>query len=434
VEPIAREVEKLRGLDFEHAVPVDFLSEAAFKKHIAVDRDKLTAGDKRDLRRAQSQLRSIGLLGDGVDLIDSISSLRTSGALAQYDPSTKRATVRGKKLDAATKVTLAHELTHALQDQHFNLTKLQRAANRAHSSAALTALVEGDAVRIQQLYAAQLSSAERDEYERSLKSGADEARPQGVPDSLVVFIQSPYQLGPPMLAVVEAIKGEQAIDGLFRDPPRPDSAFLNPSTVVDGSKVAKVAQPALTADEQREGKPDVFGSFALFLMLAARSDPVAALAIADDWAGDAMVTFKRGDTTCIRATFAGRTADATSAMSEALRQWAASGPPGAASVQNDGSRPTLTTCDPGSASVAAAHDGSLAALTVALTRNEFLAALTKQGADIKVADCTASGIIASPAFRPLLDASVANPNATPDADAAQQFQQTVLAIAARCAK
>ena len=58
----------------------------------------------------------------------------------------------------------------------------------------------------------------------------------------------------------------------------------------------------------------MFGSFALYLMLAARSDPVAALAIADDWGGDAMVTFKRGDTTCIRTTFAGRTEDATSAI------------------------------------------------------------------------------------------------------------------------
>ena len=67
---------------------------------------------------------------------------------------------------------------------------------------------------------------------------------------------------------------------------------------------------------------------------------------------------------------------------------------------------------------------------MASIRNEFLAALTKQGAGIKVADCTANGMIVDPTFRPLLDAAVANPNATPDADAAQQFQQTVLAIAA----
>ena len=80
------------------------------------------------------------LLGDDVDLIDALSTLQTSGELAKYSLKTKRTTVRGKKLDGATKVTLAHELTHALQDQHFNLTKLQRAADRTHSSDALRAL------------------------------------------------------------------------------------------------------------------------------------------------------------------------------------------------------------------------------------------------------------------------------------------------------
>ncbi len=437
VEPIARAVEKLRGLQFEHPVPVDFLSVAAFKKNIAVDRKKLSADDKEEIQRAQSQLRSIGLLGDNVDLIDALSSLRTSGALALYDPATKRAIVRGKKLDAATKVTLAHELTHALQDQHFNLIKLQRAADRNHSSDALQALVEGDAVRVQQLYAGQLSSAERDQYQQSQTSGADQAlaetRAQGVPDALTVLFQSPYTLGPLMLQVVEAIKGGKAIDGLFRDPPKADSAFLTPSTLVDHSLLTKVATPTLAAGERADGKPDVFGPFSLYLMLAARSDPVAALAIADDWAGDAMVTFERGGTTCIRTSFAGRTKETTSAISDALQQWAASGPAGAGSVQNDGSRPTLTACDPGTAR-AATQDGSLAALTVAGIRNELLATLAKQGANIKVADCTANGVIADPTFRPILDAAVANPNATPDPSVLEPFQQSVLAIAARCAR
>ena len=101
-------------------------------------------------------------------------------------------------------------------------------------------------------------------------------------------------------------------------------------------------------------------------------------------------------------------------------------------MQDDGSRPTLTACDPGIASGVTAQDGSLAALTVVDLRNEILASLAKQGAGIKVADCTANGVIADPSFRPLLDVAVADPNATPDADAVQKFQQSILAIAARC--
>ena len=244
--------------EFEHPVPVDFLSEAAFKKSVTIDRSKLSPSDMEDIERAQLQLRSIGLLGDDVDLIDALTSLQTSGALAKYDPATKRATVRGKKLDGARKVTLAHELTHTLQDQHFNLIKLQRAADRNHSSDALKALVEGDAVRVQQLYAADLPAAERNEYQQSQVAGSNgtlaDLRAQGVPDSLSVLFQTPYTLGPLMLDVVHAVKGEQAIDGLFRDPPAADSAFLTPSTLVDGATLTKVAPPTLADGERGEGQ------------------------------------------------------------------------------------------------------------------------------------------------------------------------------------
>ena len=419
IEPIAHAVEKLRGLEFEHPVPVDFLTEAAFKKGVAIHPDKLSPADQESLALAQLQLRAIGLLGDDVNLADALSSLQTSGALAKYDPGTKRATVRGKKLDGATKVTLAHELTHALQDQHFNLIKLQHVAERNHSSSALKALVEGDAVRVQQLYAADLPVAERTEYQQSQVNGSNgvlaDLRAQGVPDSLSVLSQSPYTLGPLMLDVVQAVNGEKAIDGEFRDPPAADSAFLTPSTLVDGAKPTKVATPTPTlADGERvQGTRDVFGPFALYLMLASRADPVAALVVADGWAGDAMVTFERGDTACIRTTFAGPTKEATGALGDALQQWAAAGPAGAAGVESANGQPTLTACDPGTASAAsaAAGDGSLAALTVAAFRNQLLATVIKEGASVKVGNCTANGVIADPAFRPILAASVADPSA-----------------------
>jgi hypothetical protein len=435
VLPIAREVEKLRGLQFEHPVPVDFLSNAAFNKSVAVSRDSLSADDKAQLQRAQSQLRSIGLLGDDVDLIDSISALQTSGALAKYDPKKKRATVRGKKIGVATKVTLAHELTHALQDQHFDLTKLQRDAKRTHSSDALQALLEGDARRVQLLYVGQLSKAQQAEYEDFQASGSAQAladtRAQGVPDALNVLFQAPYTLGLLMLEVVQAVNGETAIDGLFRDPPKADASFLTPLTLVDGTKFATVAAPALSDGERAVGKPDVFGAFALYLMLSARADPVGALAAADGWAGDGMVTFERGDKTCIRVAFAGHTESDTSRIGDAVQAWAAAGPAGAASVTAGSSRPTLTACDPGGA-VGTGPDGSLAALTVATIRNQLLGSLAKQGSGVKVASCTANGVIADPAFKPLLDAAVADPNAVPDASVVDRFQQSVLTIASEC--
>ena len=168
--------------------------------------------------------------------------------------------------------------------------------------------------------------------------------------------------------------------------------------------------------ERAEGKPDVFGAFSLYLMLAARSDPVAALAIADGWAGDAMVTFKRGDTTCIRTTLRRSHAEAdTSAIGDALEQWAAAGPGGRGECAATTARGRRSPPATPAARRGTTQDGSLAALTVAAIRNQLLGSLAKQGAGIKVAACTANGVIADPAFRPLLDAAVADPSAAPDA-------------------
>ena len=82
-----------------------------------------------------------------------------------------------------------------------------------------------------------------------------------MPDSLSVLFQTPYILGPLMLDVVHAVKGEKAIDGLFGDPPAADSAFLTPSTLVEGAKLTKVVTPTLADGERGKGKPDVFGPF-----------------------------------------------------------------------------------------------------------------------------------------------------------------------------
>src|SRR6516165_2679865 len=173
--PIVRAVERIRNLKFEHPVPADFLSDADFQAKVAVDSAKLSPDDKAELDRSQASLRAIGLLPSGVDLIGATTSLRQSGVLAFYDPATRRITVRGEELTPAVKVTLAHELTHALQDQHFDLKALQKRATRAHGSLALTALVEGDAVRVQQRYAAELPADQRAQYESTRTSGANDA-------------------------------------------------------------------------------------------------------------------------------------------------------------------------------------------------------------------------------------------------------------------
>ena len=84
--------------------------------------------------------------------------------LAFYSDDTKQVYIRGTgPLTVETRATLAHELTHVLQDQYFDIGKLRKAADKSTSgsSDALTALIEGDAERIRVKYLHELPAAEQ---------------------------------------------------------------------------------------------------------------------------------------------------------------------------------------------------------------------------------------------------------------------------------
>ena len=167
VAPIADEVARLRGLDFLHPVPIEYLSPADFEKRLGTD-GNVSASERAEVEREESVFRSLGLIGGKVDLLKAYDTSASSSTLAYYDPARQDIIVRGTTLDAEHRVTIAHELTHVLQDQHFDLRKLQKAARDSDTtdSDALTALVEGDAVRIQDDYLARLPPADQKEYQR----------------------------------------------------------------------------------------------------------------------------------------------------------------------------------------------------------------------------------------------------------------------------
>jgi hypothetical protein len=437
VAPLAAKVEKLRRLRFDHPVPVDFLPDAAFRKKVAVDRDTLSTSDRADLAREQSQLRALGLIGHNVNLFDAASSLRESDLLAFYSPQTKRVTVRGTDLNSvAIRVRLAHELTHALQDQHFDLTKLAKAAEKTHSSPALTALVEGDAERVERLYADGLSVKEQADYDAAQREVSrkahDAASAAAVPVALEAFLEAPYDFGPIMLQVATAKRGNGAVDALFGAAPTNDAAYLTPSTLADGTHFRSVAVPRLAATDHRVGKPDTFGSFALYLVLASRLDPVRALRVADGWGGDSMVTFRSNDSVCLRSRFVGRTTGDAQAITDALTEWGRSMPPGAVDVQGGHDGVTMTACDRGTPSATAPNFAN-AALVVAVNRNGLFSALLEQEYPSATAQCAADAVVGDPAFRPVVDTQSADLTATIDQSLLSALRRRASTLVAQCA-
>ena len=165
VAKYVRFVERHRSLEFDHPVPVKFLGDDAFLEAFRRDDPEITERDRVDAERSAGQLRALGLIEGPVDLIESQRDLDAADTVGFYDQERKALYVRGTDLtDVDVRITLVHELTHALQDQHFDLSKLDDEIETSGEDFALTALVEGDATSIEDDYLFSLPRAEQDAY------------------------------------------------------------------------------------------------------------------------------------------------------------------------------------------------------------------------------------------------------------------------------
>jgi hypothetical protein len=394
-------VEKQRGLTFLHPIAVRFLSPEQFEKEIRADEDELDAEERTEIEQSTGMMRALGLITGKVDLFDAFNDATTSGTLAYYSFEDQRITIRGTRLGPAARVTLVHELTHALQDQQFGIGKrLERlrkdAADGAVTSEAsvLDAVVEGDAERMGTQYRESLPAAQRRAIAAEEQDETDRVTGdlEGVPDIISTMIGAPYVLGEALVQTVAEDGGNAAVDSLFRDTPTHEDALLDPFKALGpGHDGPAMEVPALREGEKEFASGEL-GVLTWYFMLAERMPLLDALAAADGWGADSYVAFERDGTSCTRVDFRGRTGADTSRMLDSLRLWvtAASGSP--ASVRRDGESVRFESCDPGE-STRVGKDASEAALTLLATRSYLGVGLLDADAPEQVAHCLAGRLV-----------------------------------------
>jgi hypothetical protein len=345
-------VERDRDLRFARPVHVEFLTPEAYKNSAAAAAQKVTEKERREMEQTVALLRSFGLLEGHVDLLDRIIQLSEEGTLAYYDPETKRVTVRGTELTVAVKGTLVHELTHALQDQHFNLewmVKDDMTNKEAEAAGHYRNLVEGDAVRVQNQWVASLDKNTQQTYAEQENASGNEADLEGIPEVILASVGSAYTFGKELVEAIRATGGNPAVDAAFRSPPTSDEQIFDAFRYLAKDQPQTVAPPALKEGETpiEESEPGMFGAFMLFVTLAQRLDPLAAMHAVDGWGGDQMVTFERDGRQCVRVHLAADTAADRNEMQAGLQTWVNGMPRGVASLSRVGELIELNSCDPG---------------------------------------------------------------------------------------
>ena len=183
VQPYVDFVEKERDLKFAHPVYVDFLTEEEFKGQVTADRDDLSKDDLKELEQATGLLRAMGVVEGDVDLFDQLNELQGQGIIGFYSYDDERLRIRGTELTPAVESTLVHELTHALQDQNFDLgARLEKLAkaddtNSSAAESGFDSLVEGDARRIETAWRDSLSPKQRKALDKEQAKAPRASRP-----------------------------------------------------------------------------------------------------------------------------------------------------------------------------------------------------------------------------------------------------------------
>jgi hypothetical protein len=394
VEDLVAFVEHERGHDFDHPVPIDFLTAGEYSERTRTDASELDEAAVAAMEQAEGQLRALGLVAGDVDLLESGNDLIDTGTLAFYDPATERITVRGTEVDVPLAVTLVHELTHVLQDQTFSLDGLDDVEATSGESFALRALVEGDAVRIENRYIDQeLSDDEVAEVQGATDEGLDAVDDEAVPEALQAYFGLPYALGEGFLAVLEAEGGEEAIDEAFESPPTTEEHLTDPFAYLDGDGVKVVVEPAADEGATVLERGD-FGAASLYLVLAQRIPAPQALDAILGWGGDAYVNFLRDERSCVVLDVVGDSDEDSAELRTALDAWVAAAPAGSASVSQQARRVRLESCDPG-VDAEAGTGSAIGSLTLLATRSFVVADAIEQGAPASFASCYARAVVSA---------------------------------------
>jgi hypothetical protein len=349
VADLAAFVERERGLDFDHPVYVDFLTAAEYSAETTEEDVGMVDGEREELDRYAGQLRALGVASGELDLFTAFNQVADGGTLAFYDPTDQRVRVRGTEMTVGLEVTIVHELTHALQDQHFDLDRLYAPGLDSGGAAAFRGLAEGDALRVEDAYVSdELTSAEQEAYDEEYAdelAGSEEATAD-VPPFVSATFGAPYALGRPFVEMLVNQDGNDAVDDAFDDPPSTEEHLFDPTSFLADEKPATDVALGFGDDEEvmDEG---AFGATSWYLFLAERIDPKVAFEAARGWDGDAFGSVERDGATCVRVAFVGEDGDEEDEMAAALGDWVEAMPGRGAELDEVDGHPVVQSCDPG---------------------------------------------------------------------------------------
>lgn len=318
VEDLITFVERERGHRFRKRPEVKAIAAGEFDAKLATS----LAGERASIAKEQVTFRALGLIEPQADLFEVYERLLSASAVGFYDPETEELYVEGERITALRRVVIVHELTHALDDQYFNLQRTDAMEKRPDESAfGFLSLIEGSAKRVEAAYRESLSDEEEREVmaeETQLASGLDTL---SLPVSVLLLQQIPYTSGEILARQLVTEGGNAGLDRSFRVPPATSEQVLEPTRYERREAALTLTPPVADGTAVERG---AFGAVDLLVTLIG-PDILSALDSLKDprgWGGGAFVSWRQGSGACARLRLVGDTEGDTARFRDDLAAWA----------------------------------------------------------------------------------------------------------------
>jgi len=303
MDEIQQQVISMRGLQPFEAVNRALMTEEELRDRVENDFFKdYTAQDASDDVRI---LSTLGLLPPDYDIYKLYVDLYSEQIAGFYDNETKEMYVTlGEGWKGTERMTYAHEYTHFLQDQTYDLRDGLGMNDDAcevdtERCAGIQALIEGDASLTEalwyQTYATDQDKQEISDFYDTYTSPVYDAAPYYLQQDFLF----PYQQGALFVQSLFMSNGWDAVDAAYGDVPVSTEQILHPERYPT-DKPANPDLPDFTTtlgDGWEELERNNMGEWYTYLILSAGNDPKTrideetAATAAEGWLGDTYIAF-----------------------------------------------------------------------------------------------------------------------------------------------
>ena len=296
-EEIERQVVAIRGLNFKTPVDYNVLTRQQIKATISGKLAEVFS--EQEFADMTAALAVLGLLPEGFPLRQKYIDLLGEQVAAFYDQHQHKLFMYedASLENSQNRVVLAHELTHALQDQHFGLKRLPlEIKTNDDMAAAASALVEGEATLVMSEYMMKNLSlkALKDNVVASVTQNMSEL--SNAPRYLREMLVFPYLRGQEFCSSLYGGGGYEAVSAAYQHPPTSTAQILHPEKFFREPREEPVAieWPDLMVNGKVPSADNTLGEMGTRIQIAQFTDDRTGEDAAAGWRGDRYVCYEGG--------------------------------------------------------------------------------------------------------------------------------------------